>query len=189
MDCTLCARLHSWPLGFQLSLWESRWLGLNVSNMDLCVLSCVWLFTAPWTVAYQVPLSMEFYEQAYWSGLPSPTPGDLPDSEIEPTSLASPSLAGGFFTTYTGWSVISLCVCVCVCVCMLSYMWAGFGEKCTQYIKTSKWFSLINKNISSKIRWSAKNKRENKNINLIRTCFSFSSENIAVRFGKNWLTL
>ena len=35
----------------------------------------------------------------YWSGLPFPTPGDLPDSGIEPTSLESPTLAGGFFTT------------------------------------------------------------------------------------------
>ena len=42
---------------------------------------------------------MEFFRQEYWSGLPFPTPGDLPDSEIELASVASPALAGRFFTT------------------------------------------------------------------------------------------
>ena len=41
----------------------------------------------PWTVARQAPLSMEFSRQGYWSGLPLPSPGDLPDSGIEPRSL------------------------------------------------------------------------------------------------------
>ena len=50
----------------------------------------------PWTVAYQAPLSMEFSRQEYWSGLPFPPPGDLPNPGIE---LASFALAGGFFTT------------------------------------------------------------------------------------------
>ena len=50
----------------------------------------------PWTVAFQGLLTMGFYRQEYWSGLPLPSPGDLPDSGIEPTS---PALAGGFFTT------------------------------------------------------------------------------------------
>ena len=47
----------------------------------------------------QAPLSMEFSRQENWSGLPFPTPGDLPDPGIEPMSLASPALAGRFFTT------------------------------------------------------------------------------------------
>ena len=47
------------------------------------------------TVVHQVPLSMEFPRQEYWSGVPFPTPGDLPDPGIE---LASPILAGRFFT-------------------------------------------------------------------------------------------
>ena len=55
-------------------------------------LSRVGLFATPWTVAYQVPLSMGFSRQEYWSGLPFPSPGDLPDPEIEPESLASKSL-------------------------------------------------------------------------------------------------
>ena len=54
---------------------------------------------APWTVACQVPLSMGFSRQEYWSSLPFPTPRDLPYLGIEPESLASPPLADGFFTT------------------------------------------------------------------------------------------
>ena len=50
---------------------------------------------APWTVACQ-PLSVEFSRQEYWSGLSFPSPGDLPDPGIKPTS---PALAGGFFTS------------------------------------------------------------------------------------------
>ena len=42
------------------------------------------LFATPWTVAHQVPLSVELSRQAYWSGLPFPSPGDLPDTGIEP---------------------------------------------------------------------------------------------------------
>ena len=54
------------------------------------------LFSTPWTVARQAPLSMGFPRQEYWSGLPFPSPGDLPDPGIKPQSSA---LAGGFFTT------------------------------------------------------------------------------------------
>ena len=45
----------------------------------------------PWPVACQVPLSMEFSRQEYWSGLPFPSSGDLPDPGIEPISLAFPT--------------------------------------------------------------------------------------------------
>ena len=65
----------------------------------VCVLSCVQLFATPWTVACQAPLSMGFSRQEYWSGLPFPLPGDLPDQEIEHVSHESPALAGRFFTT------------------------------------------------------------------------------------------
>ena len=69
--------------------------------MCMCeyALSWVQLFETPWTVAHQVLLPMEFSRQEYWSGLPFPTPGDLPNPGIEPTSHVSPALAGGFFTT------------------------------------------------------------------------------------------
>ena len=59
-------------------------------------LSCVWLFVTPWTAAHQAPL---FFSGKNWSGLPFPPPRDLPDPGIEPTSLASPALPGGFFNT------------------------------------------------------------------------------------------
>ena len=52
----------------------------------------------PWTVAHQAPLSMGFPRQEYWSGLPFPTSGDLPNPGIEPMSLVSPALAGRFST-------------------------------------------------------------------------------------------
>ena len=65
----------------------------------MCVLSRVRLFATPWTVAHQAALSMGFPKQEYWSGLPFPLAGDLPDSGIKPVSLAFPVLAGGFFTT------------------------------------------------------------------------------------------
>ena len=50
----------------------------------------------PWTVALQAPLSVGFPRQEYWSGLPFPSPGDLPEPGIK---LEAPALAGGFFTT------------------------------------------------------------------------------------------
>ena len=65
--------------------------------MCCAVISHVRLFLTSWTVACQTPLSMEFSRQEYWSGLPFPSPGDLPDSGIKPTSLASPALAGRLF--------------------------------------------------------------------------------------------
>ena len=52
-----------------------------------------------WAVGHQAPLSMEFSRQEYWTGLPFPPSGDLPNPEIVLVSPASPELAGGFFTT------------------------------------------------------------------------------------------
>ena len=62
-------------------------------------LSRAQLFVTPSTVARQAPLSMGSSRQEYWSGLPFPSPRDLPDPGIELISPASPALAGGFFTT------------------------------------------------------------------------------------------
>ena len=59
------------------------------------LLSHVWLFATPWTVAHQAPLSMGFPRQECWSGLPCPPPGHLPDPGIK---LASSALAGRFST-------------------------------------------------------------------------------------------
>ena len=87
---------------FPPTVISSRSLNLvcQVTSVCMCVsvhmLSHVWLFATPWTIARQAPLSMGFFRQEYWSELPFPSPGDLPHPGMEPTS---PSLAGGFFTT------------------------------------------------------------------------------------------
>ena len=73
---------------------------LSASPHCLCVCrhSVVSDSVTPWTIAGQAPLSMGFSRQEYWSGLSFPSPRDLPDGRIEPASLRSPALAGGFFT-------------------------------------------------------------------------------------------
>ena len=81
-------------------------------------LSRVRTFVTPWTVACQAPLSVGFSRQEYWSGLPFPSPGDLPNPGME---SGSPALAGGFFATVApGKACVYMraraCVCVCVCV-------------------------------------------------------------------------
>ena len=63
-----------------------------------CVLSHVWLFATPWTIARQAPLSIGLPRQEYWNELSFPPPGDLPDPGIEPVSPTPPALAGRFFT-------------------------------------------------------------------------------------------
>ena len=55
------------------------------------------------SVAHQAPLFMEFSQQGFWSGLSFPTPGEFPDPGTKPVSLASPALAGQFFTNCTTW--------------------------------------------------------------------------------------
>ena len=103
-------------LGKSSSVWSKRTLCISYfilsscleergqlisfhSLLPVCVLSCVRLFAISWTVAPQVPLSMEFSRQEYWIGLPFPTPGDLSDPGIKSAPLMSPALAGGFFST------------------------------------------------------------------------------------------
>ena len=61
-----------------------RWAVMYTSHV--CMLWCVRFFAAPWTTAHQAPLSMEFSRQEYWSGLPFPSPGDLPYPGIKPGS-------------------------------------------------------------------------------------------------------
>ena len=71
-----------------------------------CMLGCfsrVWLFATVQTIAHQAPLSMGFSRQEYQGGLPCPSPGDRPNSGIEPTSLLFPAVAGGFFITSATW--------------------------------------------------------------------------------------
>ena len=71
----------------------------QVATFNACMLSPVWLFVTSWTIARQAPHSMGFPRQQYWSELPFPTSGDLPDPRIEPIAHVSPILAGRFFTT------------------------------------------------------------------------------------------
>ena len=66
---------------------------------NLVITRHIQFYATPRTVACQTPLPLEFSRQEYWSRLPFPTPGDLRDTGIEPMSLTSPALAGGFFTT------------------------------------------------------------------------------------------
>ena len=76
----------------------------------VCVLGCfswVRLFVASWTVAHQTRPSIGFSRQEYWSGLPCPPLGDLPDPEIEPLSLTSPELVDRFLTTNTIWEALN----------------------------------------------------------------------------------
>ena len=77
----------------------------EVSEVKL--LSYVQLFVTPQTVACQVPLSMGFSRQEYWSGLPLPPPEDLPNPGTEPKlNHMSPALAGGFFNTGAPWEAL-----------------------------------------------------------------------------------
>ena len=71
-------------------------------------LNCVQLFVTLWSVAHQAPLSIGFFRQEYWSGLPFPPPGDLPDPGIKSESFVSPALQadslphwGSIYTVHT----------------------------------------------------------------------------------------
>ena len=101
------------------SRWKHQWVFL------LSCFSSVWLFVAPWTVTCQAPLSMGFSRQEYWSGLPFPPPGDLPNPGVELESLGSPALAGWFCTTSATWETRWVCngshgnsAASCVCSCL-----------------------------------------------------------------------
>ena len=96
---------------------QDRWKFTNIKVVfkkihTLCMSMCACalshfsraqLFGTLWTVARQAPLSMGFSRQECWSGLPFPSPGDLPYPGIKPVSLMSPALAAGFFTTGATW--------------------------------------------------------------------------------------
>ena len=93
---------------FLFFLSTDEWLQIRLGLARLCPCSkteelhCLLLdFATVWTESRQAPLSMGFLRQEYWSGLPFPSPGDLPDSGIEPVSVTSLALAGRFFTTST----------------------------------------------------------------------------------------
>ena len=107
----LLAHTSIYPIYLQVLLEN-----LPFTEWSCCHFSRVHLFATPWTAAHgQVPLSMGFFRQEHWSGLPCPLPGDLLDSGIEPMSLTSPALAGRFFTTSAIWEAHQFTSCQMLC--------------------------------------------------------------------------
>ena len=99
-------KVEQWLAVGVLSLGDIKYATIGITweltNQCACMLSHfspVWLFGTPWTIA----LSVGFSRQEYWTVLPCPPPGDLPDPGIESSSPASPVLAGEFYTTSTTW--------------------------------------------------------------------------------------
>ena len=122
-----CLRLFGSPMNpmtdpfseFLSQLMNQHWhittkvLVLGSTIVAVCLLSHIWLFVTLWAVAHQALLSMEFSRQEYWSGLPFPSPGDLPDPGIKPGSPALqadslPSEPQGFPSELDSFS---LCLC------------------------------------------------------------------------------
>ena len=95
---TACGIFLDQGLNLCLLHWQANSLPLSHQGSPVVVqsLSRVGLFAAPWTVAHQIPLSMGFSRQEYWSEWLFPSPGNLANPGIKP---ASPALAGRFFTT------------------------------------------------------------------------------------------
>ena len=116
-------------------------LGIEIPHV--CILSCVGLFATLWTITCQAPLSIEFPKQAYWSCLPFPISGTLPDPRIELTSPVSPALTGRFFTTAppgkmqnnltTAYSVAKSCPTLCP---------PGFSVSRTFQPRILEWFAV-----------------------------------------------
>ena len=78
------------------------WVLRHFSNLRLSAI--------PWTIACQAPLSVGFSRQEYWTGLSCPLPGDLLDPGIKPSSLTSPELAGGFYTTWEAHIILYVAI-------------------------------------------------------------------------------
>ena len=96
--------LRHWPSGTHIKRGspEHHHSALLVRK-DAPVLCRFWLFTTPWVVAHQAPLSMGFSRQQYWGGLLCPPAGDLPELGIKPASLMFSALAGKFYTARATW--------------------------------------------------------------------------------------
>ena len=99
VSASFLGRLESISQGFEFG----RYLVWLMCCACLVAQSCPTL-AAPWTVALQAPLSMGFFRQENWSGLPFPSPGDLPDPGIEPTSPMSPALQVDSLPAYQYYS-------------------------------------------------------------------------------------
>ena len=103
------SRESSWPrdwtciscIGRQILYHCATWGSLQLSSVQS--LSHVRLLVTLWTLDRQAPLSVELSRQEYWSGLPFPSPRDLPNPGIEPTSPLSPALVSEFFYHWVTW--------------------------------------------------------------------------------------
>ena len=153
-----------------LAVNSNRWTFLHRALWVLSHFSRVWLFGTLWTAAHHTPQSMGFSRKEYCSGLPWPSPGDLPNPGIEPASLVSPALAGGFFTTSATNVLVKLghfsspayghvwgFGIVCVCVCMCARAWNSFSTALWSYqttplivsqkSNTAYWFTQCSKSL------------------------------------------
>ena len=139
-------------------------------------LICVQLFSTPWTVAHQTPLSMEFSRQEYWSRLPFTSQGDFPDPGTESKSLEFPALAGRFFTIAPSGKTQN--------VYMFTYNLGMYPK--SAHIQTKilhLWEKIFVKDVSDK-RLAAKNiqrmfqnstvKKKNKKVNMGQTCWPWT---------------
>ena len=98
MQCGLWPPLWPWPLCMETLFTFSAFMLICFSHIQFC--------ETLWTISYQAPLPMGFSRQEYWSGLPCPPPGDLPNPGIKSASLWSLALAGRFFTTSATWEAL-----------------------------------------------------------------------------------
>ena len=135
----MCGRWEwSWPkytLG--KSLKERKW--------KCWLLSCVHLFANPWTAACQAPLSIEFFRQEYWSGLPSPSPGVLPHPGIEPrpsTFQADSLLSEPPGKVFNSWQISIYFSPLSPLPLILSVTKATHFLKGRQVIQAERWYSF-----------------------------------------------
>ena len=127
---------------------------LCIHKVKVKLLSYVWVFEIPWTVAYQAPLFMEFSRQEYWSGLPFPSPGDLPNPGTEPGSPALqanslPFEPPGKHTLLVGMKTeqCAYCSTASFLILTLYYSWIKYNlwENCLMYYLCKFLWIYINK--------------------------------------------
>ena len=84
---------------------------------------------SPVNYSPRAPLSMRFPRQEYWRGVPFPSLGNLPNPGVEPTSLMSPALADGFFTTSATWEALNVLVETCITgISVISHLFKSFSN-------------------------------------------------------------
>ena len=148
---------YYWNLVFWISLSNCDGNEIKQHNNRVCAQSCPTLCN-PWTVARQAPLFMGFSRQEYWSGLPFPPLGNLPDPGIEPTSLVSPALAGNSLPLCCLGSPMRLKSTV-KCVCIMNRLsdwtelnwttpWKESYDQPRQHIEKQRYY-FVNKGPSS----------------------------------------